>query len=192
VKRRRNSFGVRVGVLAEPRRPVPGLVGGPVRVDGDVGAGRHLADAGEEGEVVVVVEAESEVLVELLLVDPAGEGRVLEDGLDLRGEDHPVIVRGVEERLDAEVVAAEDELGGAAATVQEGDRPHAVEPLEGCRAPLRVRLQGDLGVAPGGEPPPLRLQLRAQLAVVVDLAVVDDVETVRRPSTSAGRRCRGR
>ena len=47
---------------------------------------------------------------------------------------------------------------------------------EAVGAPLRVRVEHHLGVAGGVERVADRLQLGAQLAEVVDLAVVDDLE----------------
>src|SRR5262249_39909486 len=61
--------------------------------------------------------------------------------------------------------------------VPERERPHAVEPLDAGVSPLAVRGEDHLGVGRAAEAVALRLELRAKLAVVVDLAVVDELET---------------
>src|SRR5690606_5494493 len=55
-----------------------------------------------------------------------------------------------------------------------GERVHAVEAGDEVRAPLQVRLEDDLGVAPGAEAVAEPGELVAQLAVVVHLAAVDE------------------
>src|SRR5262249_4477600 len=56
----------------------------------------------------------------------------------------------------------------------DGDREHAAEPLPEARAPLLVAVDEHLGVAPRPEAVAGALELVHQLAVVVDLAVLDD------------------
>ena len=51
---------------------------------------------------------------------------------------------------------------------------HPVEPVERVGAPLRERLEHDLGVGVGREGAAQGLELGAQVEVVVDLAVVGD------------------
>ena len=81
----------------------------------------------------------------------------------------------VVERLDAEPVAGEEELGLLA--VGDREREHADEMVDDCRAPLLVAAQDHFGVGVvGDEPVALRLELAAQLLVVVDLAVEDERE----------------
>ena len=116
------------------------------------------------------------VFIHLLVVDLSWEGLVLQDCLDLRCEDHSSAVTRVKEWLDAEVVTREDHALFGCALVKNGETPHAVEAAEAVGAPLRVRVQYDLGVAGGVEGVPVRLQLRAQLSKVVDLTVVDHLK----------------
>src|SRR5674536_397038 len=106
--------------------------------------------------------------------------RVLEERLDLAGEQQPAGPRRarVVERLDAEVIAVQDELAVALAKVGHGKRPHAVEACGAPRAPLLVGVDDDFAVAPGAERVAGRDELVAQLAVVVDLAVVDEPDGV--------------
>ena len=78
------------------------------------------------------------------------------------------------EGLDAEAVARGEER--ALPRVPDGEREHPVEPLEAVRAPAARTGQQHLGVATRTKAVPARLELRAQLDVVVDLAVEDDPE----------------
>ncbi len=105
-------------------------------------------------------------------VDLAREAGLLQHRLQLGGEGERPVRDAVVEGLDPEAVAGEQQapLPG----VPERDREHAPQPLEEAVAVLLVEMDEDLGVAVGGEPVPEPLQLLAQLAVVVDLAVLDD------------------
>ena len=79
----------------------------------------------------------------------------------------------VVERLDPEAVAREHEP--AAVGVPHRDREHPAQPLGEARAVLLVEVDEHLGVGVrGAEAVAGRLELRAQLGVVVDLAVLDD------------------
>ena len=101
---------------------------------------------------------------------PAGQHREL---LDLGGErEEPVGREPVVERLDAEPVARGKDRPGLA--VVEHEREHAVEPVQAVPPPLGVGVEEHLGVGAGVKGMAGGLELGAQLAVVVDLAVVDD------------------
>ena len=125
----------------------------------------------------MVEETLPEVLVEPLLVDGPRERGILEDRLDLRRKHETPVPLRVEERLDAEVIARENEFR-LVAGIEDREPPHPVETTEAADAPLGVGVQRDLGVAAGAELVPERFELGAQLAVVVDLAVVDDDDAV--------------
>ena len=122
-----------------------------------------------------------QVLEDHLLVRLGDQLGVLEQRLDLAGEEQAAGLRRarVVERLDAEVVAVQHELAAApvlpgAAQVGDGERPHAVEARGAGGAPLLVGVDDDLAVAVRAEGVAGGLELGAQLAVVVDLAVVDE------------------
>ena len=93
-----------------------------------------------------------------------------EDGLGLGGEDEVSADLGDEQWADPEAVAGEEELALASVPDREGEV--AVHPVEASRAPLLVGLGDHLGVASGGEAMAQILELRDQLDVVVDLAVL--------------------
>ena len=91
----------------------------------------------------------------------------------LGGELEPVRVRAVVERLDPVAVAREHEA--TSRRVPERDREHPAQaPREGGPF-LLVEVDEHLGVAVRGEAVAGALELRAQLGVVVELAVLDDV-----------------
>ena len=139
-------------------------------VEGSVARGQ-LAHAGEEAELAGDV-AVGEVVVESLEVEPAGHRGVGQQGLQLGGERQAALREPVEEGLLAGAVPREEDA--AARTVDESEGEHAVEPGDAVGPPLPVRSQQHLGVACRPEGVPSRLQVRPDLAVVVDLAVEDD------------------
>ena len=144
---------------------------------------QHLArsealDALEEGLRAVLVGAKAQVAVDRAVVDPLLVQATGQDRLDLAGEQQRLALtarvrdHGDVERLDAEVVAGQGQP--LLVTVPDGEAEHAVEPVERVGAPLREGLQHDLGVRVGREGATERLELAAQVEVVVDLAVVGD------------------
>jgi len=60
-------------------------------------------------------------------------------------------------------------------TIPEREREHAPQVLHATVAEALVGGEDDFGIAPRGEGPAGRLQARAQVAKVVDLAIEDDV-----------------
>jgi hypothetical protein len=76
------------------------------------------------------------------------------------------------ERLLAEPVPAERH--GTVGLVVQRERPHALAEVERALAPARERANQDLGVGVACELLSLALEVCAQLAIVVELAVVDD------------------
>ena len=153
-----------VGVAHQRRRERPRAAGGggarrsrragaAVERQLDAGGRGHVVDALEERLGAVVVEAVQQVLEDHLVVRCGRQLRVLQQGLDLAGEQQPAAVRRarVVERLDAEVVAAQHERAVALAQVGDGVGPHAVEARRTGRAPLLVGVHDDLGVAGGAE-----------------------------------------
>ena len=85
-----------------------------------------------------------------------------------RGQD------AVEQRLDAETVARQEQAAGVA--VVQGKGEHAAEAVDAALAPLLPGIKNDLGVAVGAEVVAQGRQLAGQLAEVVDLAVVDHAQ----------------
>jgi hypothetical protein len=176
------------GLLAELEVPVA-LRSRPaaVRSDGDVMTGPQQLDVGEQravGEDVL----EREVLEQMRQAQARAERAVLEHRLDLRPEQEDRSEVGVVERLDAEAVTGEEQLGARA--VPDREREHSVEALDARGPPLGVRVEHDLGVGVRAERATGRRQLLAQLDEVVDLAVVGDpVAAVARPHRH---RARGR
>src|SRR5205807_8909878 len=82
--------------------------------------------------------------------------------------------QGVVQGLDAEPVSREHEA--PALRIPQGEGEHAAQLVDEVRAVLLVEVDDDLGVAPRGEPVPLRLEPPLELLEVVDLAVEDDLD----------------
>ncbi len=114
-----------------------------------------------------------EVRVERGEIERPRLGNKLEQRLDLaRERDAPRRMREVE-RLHAERVARDEHLSGP--RVMDGDGEDAVEPPQHGGPFLEVETEHHLGVRSTPEGVPLRLELRPQLPVVVDLAVEDEL-----------------
>ena len=94
------------------------------------------------------------------------------EGVELRRERQLAADGAVVQRLDPEAVAREHEPPGA--RVPDGDREHAAQPLPQARPPFLVAVREHLGVAMRAEPVTGAFELVLELAVVVDLAVLDD------------------
>jgi hypothetical protein len=80
---------------------------------------------------------------------------------------------GIEERLLAEPIAGGEKL--TPPPVIDREREHALELLDTRRSVLFVGVQDRLGVAGGAEAVALRFEHGPEFAVVVDLAVEDDL-----------------
>ncbi len=135
-------------------------------VPGQRVAGRELLDVDEDRERRRHA-VEREERVQRVEADVAVLQRV-----ELRGEAELAAVQPVGERLDPEAVAREHEP--APRRVPDGDREHAAQALPEPVAPLLVAVDEHLGVGARAERVARRLELAHQLAVVVDLAVLDD------------------
>ena len=105
-------------------------------------------------------------------VEPSRDRRMAEKRLGLRREEEQPTAVPVIERLFPESVARHEQT--TLRVVPDGEGEHPGEALDTRLAVDRVRVQDHLGVAPRSEPTPPGLELGAQLAEVVDLAVEDD------------------
>ncbi|CAL2058425.1 protein of unknown function [Streptomyces murinus] len=138
-------------------------------VDGDDGAGLHLAHAVPDG--VPRGLDHHEQFAQSVEGHPGAGQRVGEDRLGFGAEQDAVGRAVVVERLDAHAVADHHEL--VAAAVPDGERVHAVEAFGERVAPFDVGVQDHLGVGVGGEPVAAVGQFAAQLGEVVGLPGVD-------------------
>ena len=117
-------------------------------------------------------------------VDRRVDAAAGEQRLQRGGEADAVAALVDVERLDAEPVAGEDQPPGA--VLDHRDREHAEEVVDEVGAPLGVGLEHDLGVRRREEAVPGRLELGAQLLVVVD----DPVEHHGEPEVRIDHRLR--
>ena len=124
-----------------------------------------LDDRGVVGDV-----AEGEIILDRLRIGRPAQQRMGEQALELRGEEQGAVGQlGIEERLHAEPVAGEEQRSVLGVVEREGE--HAVEARQAVRPPLPPGGEDHLGVALGAEGVALRLELGAQLAEIVDLAI---------------------
>ena len=150
----------------------------PVLRDADAAVLREQVVAGQQLRDVAIHRvrrdrvAEGQEVRHPALADLPRHRRVGHDRLDLGGKDEPRAVVIVIERLLADPVARDKQA--RARRVPDRDGKHAVEPLQAVRAPFLIGVQNDLGVAARAEDMPFRLQLRPEIAEVVQLAVEDD------------------
>ena len=150
-----------------PRREPPGR-----RVQRERVGRRQRLHRREQGALAVVAIGVDQEAHHGLVVGPRLQAGVGKQRFDLGGEDERPRGRGIIERLDPEAVAGAEQP--APRTVPHGEREHAVEPRETVLTPPPVGLQQHLGVGARGEAVPQRLELGAQLLMVVDLAVEYD------------------
>ena len=108
------------------------------------------------------------------------------DRLQLGGEHHALAPGHDVQRLDAERVAGEGDLVGG--QVVDGEGEHAAEPPQAVRPPGAPGLEHHLGVGPRDEGGAQAFEVRAQLAVVVELAVVGERQPALDQRLVGGRR----
>ena len=102
-------------------------------------------------------------------VECARRAGILQQGLELAGEEESVRFEAVEQRLLAEAVASEKQLFSP--VVPDGQREHAAEVSDAVGTVLLVKVDDGLGVAMRAEAMAAGFEVRPQLAVVVDFAV---------------------
>ena len=164
--------------LARLERPVP-TEAQSFRSERERVRGWQADDAGEERLVPFIQIPLLEVVVDRTEIRLSAPQRPR-----LTGEREARTVDAVVEGLDAEPVArAEERL---ATGIPDAKRPHAVEPLDAPLAPFAVRREDDLAVRGGTETMSLRRELLPQLDVVVDLAVVQQLQLTVRHRLQAG------
>ncbi len=95
-----------------------------------------------------------------------------EDRLDLRCEQQAVLGDRPVQRLDAQPIAGEEQP--AAAGVPDREREHASKAMHAVVAPFLVGVHDRFGITQRPVPMTRRFERRTHVAVVVDLAVVDD------------------
>ncbi len=137
--------------------------------------GHQLANSLEQRLFATGV-AEGKVFGEQLLVELSADIRMLQKCLDLRGEGEQAAVPEVVEGLDAQAVA--DTKQPPVLSVPDGIGEHPAKPRNRLVAPLFVGVDGGLGVAVALVAVSRGFKLRADVGVIVDLAVVRDPERV--------------
>ena len=166
--------------------PVTALLDAAVGVNAHAEALLQLEDALEE-RFLESRELEAQVLRQRLPVQLAMVRGMLENALDLGGEDELAVDNGVVEGLDAEEVARAEQL--VLGAIPNGEGEHAAQLVEHVLAPCKVRHKQNLGVGVLLERPTFGFELRAQIAIVVNLAVENDDEVALR--VHFGRRTAG-
>jgi hypothetical protein len=89
-------------------------------------------------------------------------------------EHHSVLTANEVEGLDTELVSSEKE--GASRLIEYGKGEHSSKARQALRSPATPCLEDDLSVRVGGEGGPGRGELRSDLTVIVELAVVAEHE----------------
>ena len=111
-------------------------------------------------------------MVERLEVHLAGYSGMLEDRLDLGGEEQRAVLQGVVERLHAEPIPGEQHPSPA--SVPEGEGELALQLVDARLPALLVKVDDRLRVRPAAIPVTAGLEPAPKRLVVVDLAVEDD------------------
>ena len=146
-----------------------------VRTQPGPGAGRELADALDRAELLghPVVEHRRDQGARL---DPQFGSDRGGQCLQFGGEQRAVASGQVEQGLDAERVAGQEQLAGL--RVGQREREHAAELPQRVGSPAAPGLDHDLGVGVRDEPDAAAGQLLPYFLVVVQLAVVDHDQVV--------------
>src|SRR5256885_9681940 len=132
-----------------------------------VRAGLEGSDATESG-ARGTRRAKSQNLVESSIVQRRVDFAGSKNRFDLRPEIEVAISLRIEEWADAESISS-DEYGFAVSIVN-GERKLAIQPLQQICAPLLVTVNQNLGMTSRTKCVPARLELVANLGVVVNLA----------------------
>jgi hypothetical protein len=106
------------------------------------------------------------------MVEGRRDSRVLEQRLDLRGEDDALPVVDVVERLDPEPVTGEHQP--TPPPIPEGERKHPPQRVQERGPAVLVEMRDHLRVAVGRQAVPAAAQVRREILRVVDLTVVHD------------------
>ena len=116
-------------------------------------------------------QSQREVLIERREIHPRRPAVEGEQRLDLGCARKSALVAAVIQRLLSEVIARRQQA--ATLRVPQHEREHAAQVIEQAIAIALVQRDDDFAVAVGQEAVAVALELAAQLAVVVDLAVAD-------------------
>ncbi len=111
-------------------------------------------------------------MIERVEIDVARQIGRAQQRLDLGSEIQPAVDRRIVQRLDADAVAREKQR--LRSGIPDRQAEHAAQPRDGVAPPLLVCVDDRFRVGGRVEPVPVRLELGAQLVVVVDLAVEHD------------------
>ena len=133
----------------------------------------QLADAAQHGALAGHV-AERQVGVERGRIELARTGGIRQQRLQLGAEGQGAAGRTIVERLLAGRIAGEQQALTRA--VVEGQGEHAVETRQAAIAPGSIRFENHFGVGRRPEAMTGAFELGAQLEIVVDLAVEDDLQ----------------
>jgi hypothetical protein len=138
------------------------VVGDQQRARGDAPDGAHDRALPEHRPA-------GQQLVERHRVELARDLGEAQQRTELRREDQRVAEPRVDQRLDPERIAGQDEA--ALAGVPHRGRPHAAQAVGEAQAAVLVAVDQDLAVRPAGEAVPARLEGAALAGVLVQLAV---------------------
>ena len=168
------------GLGGEGRLPVRPFLHASGRVDAQPAAGTHALQAVEEGggRLVESLVAVDEIALEVLLVDGQAPAHQGEQELDLGAEVELVAVAVDINRLFAKPVARQRQPVGLG--IEPGEPPHALAAGKPLRPGLRQHLRQHLRVRGRSQLRARALHRRAQLEIVIELAVVGQHAAVDR------------
>src|SRR5437867_610734 len=138
-------------------------------------SGRELANS-REHHLLARDVTEGEILSECALVEFRLYARVGKNCLDLRAKNKLFVVIKIVERLDPEPITRDEEAPQAA--IPDGESEHPTQMLQAVAAVLFIQMNNRFSIALGAITVAPRLELRAQFAVIVDFAVIDDPQAL--------------
>ena len=134
--------------------------------------------------------SERQVFLKRGRIELGGHAGQRENRLGLRGKHEPFAVAQEIQGLDAQAIAPQNQA--LLAGIPQREAVHAGQMLDAGQAVLLVKMDDDLGIAPGSKAVPQRGQARGQFPVVEDLAIAHDVDGFRPRWRSADGRCPSR
>ena len=115
-----------------------------------------------------------QVEIDRLGIELPSQAGHFQQALQLAGEQQPLGLDPIDQRLFAQAVAGQEQLPPDGVPKREGE--HSVEPLQAVGSFVLVKVDDGLGVALRAEAMAGGLQPPPQIAVVVDFAVEDDLD----------------
>src|SRR4051812_44313428 len=124
--------------------------------------------------------SKGQIEIESLGIHYPRAGGIGKQSLELGRKDNGAAVATIEQRLLTRAIAGQQHAPSR--SIVQRERKHPVQPAEAVVTPLEICLEYDLGIRRGAKHVLACFELTPDFLIVIDLAVEDDLEAVRRIS----------